>query len=86
MRQTRSADRLPTFADEEDGPMTLERKYHIVAISLLVIALAAGGVSYAEDGTSFWILVGVSLACIAAGLVFAGRAERETRKRKNPEL
>ena len=85
MRQTCSADRLSTFADDEDEPMTLERKYHIVAISLLVIAIAAGGVSYALDGIFFWIVVGIALVCIATGLVFARRAEREALRRKSPD-
>ncbi len=61
--------------------MTLERKYHIVAISLLVIAIAAGGVSYVLDGIIFWIVIGIALVCIPVGILFAGRAGKEAQKR-----
>jgi hypothetical protein len=65
--------------------MTLERRYHAAAISLLVIAIAAGGVSYALDGTVFWIMVGIALVCVASGMLFAGRAGREAQKHKDPD-
>lgn len=62
--------------------MTLERKYHVIAISLLVLGVAAGGVSWKLDGTPFWVTVGVALLLVIAGLVFGGKAGAEERKRK----
>lgn len=62
--------------------MTLERKYHVIAISLLVLGVAAGGVSWKLDGTPFWVTVGVALLLVIVGLVFGGKASAEERKRK----
>ena len=50
-----------------------ERAYHIVAISLIVAGIAAGGVCWALAGPAFWIMAGVSAALVIAGLVVAGR-------------
>jgi membrane protein implicated in regulation of membrane protease activity len=62
--------------------VTLERKYHVVAISLLVLGIAAGAVSWKLSGTPFWVTVGMALLLVIAGLVFAGKAGSEERKRK----
>jgi hypothetical protein len=65
--------------------MTLDRKLHIVAISLLGAAIVAGGVSYALDGVTFWIVVGVALLFVVVGMYFASRAGIEQRRREHPE-
>lgn len=62
--------------------MTLERKYHVIAISLIVLGLAAGGVSWGVSGTAFWVACGISLALVLVGLYFGSRATTEERKRK----
>jgi hypothetical protein len=62
--------------------VTLERRYHVVAISLLVLGIAVGGVSWALKGTPFWVATGVGLLLIGVGLFFAGLAIAEERKRK----
>jgi hypothetical protein len=65
--------------------MTLERGYHVVAISLLVLGMAAGGVSWKLHGTPFWVVVGIALLLVIAGLVFGGKAGAEERKRKEEQ-
>jgi hypothetical protein len=62
--------------------MTLERKYHVVAISLIVLGIAGGGVSWVLHGTTFWIITGIGIALLVTGLYFGARAGTEERKRK----
>ena len=65
--------------------MTLDRKLHIAAISLLGAAIVAGGISYVLDGTVFWIVVGVALLFVIIGMYLASRAGIEQRKREHPD-
>ena len=67
---------------QEGGEMTLERRYHVIAITLIVLGIVAGGVSWVLEGTPFWVTVGVGLALVIVGLFFAARATTEERKRK----
>jgi hypothetical protein len=53
-----------------------DRTNHIIAISLMIAGIAAGGVSWALDGTPFWIAAGAGAALVIAGLVFASRVDR----------
>ena len=62
--------------------MTLERRYHVIAITLIVLGIAVGAVSWALDGTAFWVVTGVGLALLMTGLFFGARAGAEERKRK----
>jgi hypothetical protein len=62
--------------------MTLERRYHVIAISLIVVGIAIGGVSWVVNGTIFWVTCGLSLALVLVGLFFGSRATTEERKRK----
>ncbi len=62
--------------------MTRERRYHVIGISLIVLGIAAGGVSWKLEGTPFWVAVGISLFLVIVGLVFGGKAGAEERKRK----
>jgi hypothetical protein len=62
--------------------MTLERKYHAIGISLIVLGIVAGGVSWKLEGTPFWVTVGVGLLLVIVGLVFGSKAGAEERKRK----
>ena len=62
--------------------MTLERKYHVIAISLIVLGIIAGGVSWKLEGTPFWVAIALSLLLVIVGLVFGGKAGAEERKRK----
>lgn len=62
--------------------MTPERKLHVIAISLIVLGIAAGGVSWKLSGTTFWVTTGVSLVLVLVGLYFGARATTEERKRK----
>ena len=61
--------------------MTLERKYHIAAITLLVAAIVAGAVSFTLDGAAFWALCGIALVLVIAGMYVAARAGAEHSKR-----
>lgn len=66
--------------------MRATRSYHIVAVTLLVLGLAAGGVSWAVHGTVFWVVTGLSVALIVAGLAVASRAaDMERRQRREGE-
>ena len=62
--------------------MTLERKYHVIAITLIVLGIAAGGASWALSGTPFWVAAGGGLFLVVVGLYFGGRAGAEEEKRK----
>ncbi len=62
--------------------MTLERRYHVIAISLLVVGVAAGGVSWKLAGAPFWVVIGMALFLLILGLVFGGKAGAEERRRK----
>jgi len=62
--------------------MTLERRYHVIAITLIVLGIAVGAVSWALDGTIFWVAAGVGLVLVIAGLFFGARAGAEEQKRK----
>jgi hypothetical protein len=57
-----------------------DRTNHIIAVSLMVAGIAAGGVCWALDGLPFWILAGVSAALVIAGLIFAGHASPSDKK------
>jgi hypothetical protein len=57
------------------------RRYHIIAVSLMVAGIVAGAVCWAVDGLAFWLLAGVSAALVIAGLVVAGRAARLDQER-----
>jgi hypothetical protein len=59
-----------------------EAKQQILPLGLLIAAIVCGGVSWAVDGTIFYVLVGVSLALIVAGIVLAGRLESQRRNRQ----
>jgi hypothetical protein len=52
-----------------------EIKRQILPFGLLVAAIASGGVCWALEGTAFWVMVGVTVALIFAGIVVAGRTE-----------
>ena len=54
--------------------MTHERSRHVVAITLLVAALVAGGVSWVLEGTAFWVACGLAMVFLVAGIFAAGRA------------
>lgn len=51
-----------------------ERTYHIIAVSVIVAGIAAGGVSWVLDGAAFYVAAGIGAALIIAGLIIAGRA------------
>jgi hypothetical protein len=51
--------------------MTRVRLLHTIAISLMVLGLVAGGVCWALGGAIFFVMIGVSAALIAVGIVFA---------------
>jgi hypothetical protein len=65
--------------------MTRERRYHVIAVSLMVAGVVAGGVCWALQGTAVWVLCGIALALIVAGIYFAGRASAEDQRRKKQE-
>lgn len=65
--------------------MTTERKYHIAAITLLVAAIVAGAVTYLLDGAAFWVICGLALVLVVAGMYVAGRASSEHRKNEGPD-
>jgi hypothetical protein len=65
--------------------VTQERKYHVIAITLIVLGIAAGGVSWKLDGTPFWVTTGVGLVLVLTGLYFGARASTEERKRREGE-
>jgi hypothetical protein len=62
--------------------VTLARKYHVIAITLIVLGIAAGASSWALSGVPFWVVTGVGLAFVVIGLVFGGLAGAEERKRQ----
>jgi len=66
--------------------MTLDRKLHIIAISLMVGAIIIGGISYLLHGTVFWVMIGIALVCLVAGMYFASRAGAEQKKREDADL
>jgi hypothetical protein len=59
-----------------------EAKQQILPLGLLIAAIVCGGVSWVVDGTIFFVLVGLSLAFIVAGVVLAGRLESQRRNRQ----
>jgi len=65
--------------------MTRERRLHITALPLLVAGVAAGAVCWALKDTAFWVVSGIAMVLVIAGMVFAGRASEEHRKRKDRE-
>jgi membrane protein implicated in regulation of membrane protease activity len=65
--------------------VTLERRYHGIAISLIVLGIAAGGVSWKLSGAPFWVVVGAGLLLVIVGLYFGARAGAEERKRNAGE-
>jgi CBS-domain-containing membrane protein len=65
--------------------MTRERRLHITALSLLSAGVAGGAVCWALSDTAFWVVSGTAMVLVVVGLVFAGRASEEYRKRKKRE-
>ena len=61
--------------------MTPQAKKQILPMGLLVAALVCGGVSWALEGTAFWVMVGIALVLIVAGVVVASRVEGARRDR-----
>ena len=57
-----------------------DRTNHIIAISLMVAGIVAGGVCWALDGLPFVIAAGVSATLVIVGLIFASRASRSDKK------
>jgi hypothetical protein len=62
--------------------MKPEVRQQILPLALLVAGLVSGGVCWTLDGTTFWVMVGVTLALIIAGMVVASRTEAARRDRK----
>jgi hypothetical protein len=60
--------------------MKPEIKEQILPLGLLVAALVTGGISWALDGTAFWVMVGITLVLIVGGIVLAGRTESARHK------
>lgn len=58
--------------------MTSGRAKHVVALTLLVAALVAGGVAWTLEGTAFWVACGLAVALVAAGIFAAGRASAKS--------
>jgi hypothetical protein len=59
-----------------------EAKEQVLPMGLLIAAIVCGGVSWTVDGTIFYVLVGVSLVLIVAGIVLASRLESKRRNRQ----
>jgi hypothetical protein len=62
--------------------MRPEAKAQILPVGLLLAAIVTGGVCWLVEGTAFWVMAGLSLALIIAGVVFAGRTEADRRQGK----
>lgn len=65
--------------------MTRERRLNIIAISLMVAGVAAGAACWTFDGTAVWVLSGIALVLIVAGIFVAGRASEAQRRREDEE-
>jgi hypothetical protein len=62
--------------------MKPEIKQNILPMGLLVAAIVCGGISWTLDGTAFWVMAGVTLVLIAAGIAMAMRTDAARRKRQ----
>jgi hypothetical protein len=57
-------------------------KQHILPFGLLVAAIVCGGISWAVEGTTFYVLVGLSFVLLVAGVVLAMRLESARRDKQ----
>jgi len=58
----------------EEATTPRERMHSVAAIALLVLAIVAGGVSWMLQGTALWVLLGIAVALLVAGIYLAARA------------
>lgn len=65
--------------------MTHERRLHTIAVALMVAGVAAGAACWAFDDTAVWVLSGIALVLIVAGIFVAGRASEAQRKREDEQ-
>jgi len=63
--------------------MTSARAKHATALVLLLAALAAGGIAWTLEGTSFWVACGLAIAFVVAGIFAAGRAGTEVQREEH---
>ena len=71
---------LTTGADRSTVPVVRpEIKEQILPIGLLAAGVVTGGICWTLEGTAFWVMVGVTLALIIAGMVIASRTEAARR-------
>jgi hypothetical protein len=59
--------------------MKPEIRQQILPMGLLVAAIVCGGISWTLEGTTFWVMIGITLALIIAGVAVASRTDAAKR-------
>ena len=60
--------------------MDPQARQHVLPVGLLVGGIVCGAVCWALDGTALWVMAGIALVLIIAGVVVASRTEGAKRE------
>ena len=60
--------------------MTRQRRYSILAVAALIAAVVVGAASWFVGGDAFWVVCGVAVVLVVAGIYLAGRASASQEK------